>query len=381
MSVPPPAPRLKEKAITFEALLLIVMVTRIAAHFALPQTLTGEELTSFTAARELANGQWPSWSLGTQALHTLGYPLLLAPVMALAGATTEVAFSVNLALAMISALLVWQVARQLGLRDTGQKLSLLGYALWLPGIWNCTLVTRENLGTALLLLSAWLALRLLREGPRLTLALAAGAAWAAGLLTEPSLLPAISAPVLALVLAGQGWRLPAGALALAAGAALMLGPWSWISGAMAEIPGTVLATLAASANAAVADTPHVAFGLQPWDVAIGHLAQFWMPHMPDAGHATSRAITLMRVGEVTQYVLIFTLGLAGLVAAHTMKRQRAVLAMLIAACWVVNGSLSVDSSYRDPLMPLLIVLAAAVVAELAYHRPARRNRMTALTPR
>jgi 4-amino-4-deoxy-L-arabinose transferase-like glycosyltransferase len=217
-------------------LLLIVMVTRIAAHFALPQTLTGEELTSFTAARELANGQWPSWSLGAQALHTLGYPLLLAPVMALAGATTEVAFSVNLALAMISALLVWQVARQLGLRDTGQKLSLLGYALWLPGIWNCTLVTRENLGTALLLLSAWLALRLLREGPRMTLALAAGAAWAAGLLTEPSLLPAISAPVLALVLAGQGWRLPASALALAAGAALMLGPWSWISGAMVETP-------------------------------------------------------------------------------------------------------------------------------------------------
>jgi CHASE2 domain-containing sensor protein len=103
--------------------------------------------------------------------------------------------------------------------------------------------------------------------------------------------------------------------------------------------------------------------------------------MPDAGHATSRAITLMRMGEVTQYVLIFTLGLAGLVAAHTMKRQRAVLAMLIAACWVVNGSLSVDSSYRDPLMPLLIVLAAAVVAELAYHRPARRTPMTALTPR
>ncbi len=387
MSVPPPSPRLKEKAITFEALLLVVMVTRVAAHFALPQPLAGEELSSFTAARELALGHWPSWGLGAQALHALGYPLLLAPVMAVAGATPDVAFSVNLLLAMISAVLVWQVARQLGLRDTGQKLSILGYALWLPGIWNCTLVTRENLGTALLLLSAWLALRLLREGPRMVLALAAGAVWAAGLLTEPSLLPAISAPVLALILAGQGWRLPAAALALAAGAALMLGPWSLINGAMAEVPGTVLATLAAATEAGstamnAMPAAHAAFGLQPWDVAIGHLALFWMPHMPDGGaHAASRAITFMRVGEVTQYVLIFTLGLAGLLAARTMKRQRAVLGVLIAAFWVVNGSLTLDSSYRDPLMPLLIVLAAAVVSEMVYSRPARRHRLQPLTPR
>ncbi|WP_068094458.1 hypothetical protein [Novosphingobium rosa] len=393
MSVPPPSPRLKEKAITFEALLLVVMVMRVAAHFALPQPLSGEALTSFTAARELAAGHWPSWGpdhwgLGAQALHALGYPLLLAPVMAVAGATPDVAFSVNLVLAMISAVLVWQVARQMGLRDTGQKLSILGYALWLPGIWNCTLVTRENLGTALLLLSAWLALRLLREGPRMGLALAAGATWAAGLLTEPSLLPAISAPVLALVLAGHGWRLPAAALALAAGAALMLGPWSLISGAMAEIPGTVLATLAAATDAA--STPvsaplsnHAAFGLQPWDVAIGRLALFWMPHMPDAGaHVVSRAITFVRIGEVTQYVLIFTLGLAGLLAAHTMKRQRMVLGVLIAAFWVVNGSLTMDSSYRDPLMPLLIVLASAVIAELVYSRPVRqRPGVQPLTPR
>ncbi|WP_206241364.1 hypothetical protein [Novosphingobium terrae] len=384
MSIPPPAPRLKEKAITFEALLLVVLVMRVAAHFALPQPLSGEELTSFTAARELASGHWPSWGLGAQALHALGYPLLLAPVMAVAGATPDVAFSVNLVLAMISAILVWQVARQMGLRDTGQKLSILGYALWLPGIWNCTLVTRENLGSTLLLLSAWLALRLLREGPRMMLALAAGATWAAGLLTEPSLLPVISAPVLALVLAGYGWRLPASALALAAGAALMLGPWSLISGAMVEIPGTVLATLAAATDAA--STPaadHAAFGLLPWDVAIGRLALFWMPHMPDGGaHAVARAITFVRIGEVTQYVLIFTLGLAGLVAAHTMKRQRAVLGVLIAAFWVVNGSLAMDSSYRDPLMPLLIVLAAAVLSELVYSRPAKpRAKLTPLTPR
>jgi hypothetical protein len=45
-----------------------------------------------------------------------------------------------------------------------------------------------------------------------------------------------------------------------------------------------------------------------------------------------------------------------------MGRQRAVIGVLIAACWLLGGSLA--ASLSRPVMPLLIVLAAAVVAEL-----------------
>lgn len=323
-------------------------------------------------ARALAAGLWPIADAGPQAIQALGYPVLLAPFFALFGSSAQVAFSVNLGLAMVSALLVWQVARQMGLRDTGQKLALLGYGLWLPGIWDCTLVVRENLGVPLMLSSAWLALRILREGPRTDLALASGAVWGVGLLTGPSLLPLIAAPVLALVLGKSGWRAPVAVFALAAGAALSLAPWGWLSGSLPGMPASgTLATLAVGSGAPL---PLPAIDTQPFDDTLGRLAMFWWPHFPDAsGNALSRAMTYMRIGEVTQYILIFTLGFAGLVAAHTMGRQRAVIGVLILGFWLLGGSSVLGDAYRDPVMPLLIVLTAAVLSDMLYRRPAPRH--------
>jgi len=380
--MPTPAPR--EKAITVEALLLVMLVARLTAHFDLPQPLHGEALTNFTMARAFATGLWP----GAEITHAIGYPLVMAPFFALLGADTGVAFGVNLALAMVSALLVWAVARQMGLRETGQKLALLGYGLWLPGIWDCTLLVRENLGTPLMLMTAWLALRLLREGPRTDLALGAGAVWGAGLLTGAALLPLIVAPVLAVLLSGHGaraglrqtLRLPVAAVAMAAGTALMLAPWGWVSGALPGMSaGATFVTLAAGSGAPV---PLPALDAPAIDETLGHLAMFWWPHFPMSGHdALSRAMTYMRIGEVTQYVTIFTLGFAGLVAARTMARQRLVIGALIVSFWVLGGSRMLGEGYRDPVMPLLIVLSAAVLSDLIYKRPARRPaRRPALRP-
>jgi hypothetical protein len=374
--MPNPAPR--EKAITFEALLLVVLVARITAHFALPQPLQGEALNNFTLARALSAGQWPLGEAAPHMLHGAGYPLVLAPFFAMFGARAGVAFGVNLLLALGSALLVWAVAGRLGLREGGRKLALLGYGLWLPGIWDCTLLVRENLGTPLLLLSAWLGLRLLREGPRLDLALGAGLAWGAGLLTGAWLSPLIVAPGLALVLTGRrGWRLPVAGAALAAGAGLMLTSWSWIGATLQGMPQpTALALLAAGAAPTMPMGPSLALPDAPtFDATLGRLAMFWWPHFPEAGQdALSRAMTYMRIGEVTQYVALFTLGFAGLVGARTMVRQRLVVGMLILGFWVLGGSRVLGDGYRDPVMPLLIVLSAGVLCALVDHRaraPAR----------
>jgi MFS family permease len=366
--MPTPAPR--EKAITVEMLLLVVVVARLTAHFALPQPLQGEALTNFTMARAFATGQWP----GADLSHAIGYPLVIAPFFALFGADAVVAFGVNLTLALLSALLVGAVARQIGLRESGQKLALLGYALWLPGIWDCTLLVRENLGTPLMLLTAWIALRLLRQGPCTDLALGAGMVWGAGLLTGASLLPLIAAPVLAVLMGGRGWRAPVAVAALAAGAALMLAPWGWVSGALPGMSaGATFVTLSAGSGVPL---PLPALDAPTMDATLGRLAMFWWPHFPDPGHdALSRAMTYMRIGEVTQYVTLFTLGFAGLVAAHTVARQRLVIGALIATFWVLGGSRMLGEGYRDPVMPLLIVLSAAVLSELIYNRPAAPARM------
>lgn len=367
--MPSPAPR--EKAITFEALLLVVLVARLSAHFALPQPLQGEALTNFTLARALATGTWPLGDAGPQIVHAVGYPLLLAPFFAALGAGASVAFGVNLGLAMVSALLVRGVARQIGLREAGQKLALLGYALWLPGIWDCTLLVRENLGTPLMLLTAWLALRLLREGPRMGLALGAGLVWGAGLLTGSSMLSLIVAPLLALLLVegGQLWRTPMASAVLATGALTMLGAWHWMSTGLHGMPEpTALAMLAVGAGRALPlplpETP-------PLGETLGHLALFWWPHMPDGDeHALSRAMTYMRIGEVAQYVALVTLGFAGLVGARNRARHRLIIGALIMAFWLLGGSRLLGDTYRDPVMPLLIVLSAAVLCE-ATSRQAR----------
>lgn len=373
--MPNPAPR--EKAITFEALLLVVLVARLTAHFALPQPLQGEALTNFTLARGLSTDAWPIGDAGPQIIQAVGYPLLLAPFFALLGADPSVAFGVNLGLAMVSALLVRGVARQIGLREAGQKLALLFYALWLPGIWDCTLLVRENLGTPLMLLTAWLALRLLREGPRMDLALGAGVAWGAGLLTATTLLMLIIAPLLALLLieGRQLWRTPMASAALATGALIVLGAEHWLEAGLHGMPQpTALVMLAAGAIGAVPlplhETPAIS---EP----LSHLALFWWPHMPDGGqHALSRAMTYMRIGEVTQYVTFFTLGFAGLLAARNRARERLVIGALILAFWLVGGSGLLGETYRDPIMPLLIVLSAAALGETVA-RPPRPLAMTA----
>jgi hypothetical protein len=56
-----------------------------------------------------------------------------------------------------------------------------------------------------------------------------------------------------------------------------------------------------------------------------------------------------------------------------MGRQRAVIGVLILGFWLLGGSSLVGDAYRDPVMPLLIVLAAAVLSEMLYRRPLSRR--------
>jgi hypothetical protein len=194
---------------------------------------------------------------------------------------------------------VWQVARH-GLRETGQK---LGYA-WLSG---CTLVVRENLGVPLMLASAWLALRCCakaadRSGAGLGRGVGRGDA-------DGALAAAADRG------AGSGAGAGLGRMARATG----IGP----GGGRGADPGAMGLAQRRSARHARHRAGHAGGGdravasplppdLHPFDATLGRLVMFWWPHLPDAGpHALSRAMTYMRIGEVTQYITLFTLGLPG----------------------------------------------------------------------
>jgi hypothetical protein len=108
---------------------------------------------------------------------------------------------------------------------------------------------------------------------------------------------------------------------------------------------------------------------QEASLAARKLALFWAPNAPSADSAGSKAIYAIRLGEVAQYLLFAVLGLAALASPRLPGRTRLVLAALIAGFWALHGLAYIIPRYRDPVMPLLIVLAAGVLADLARLAP------------
>ncbi len=425
-AAPPTAPtrirarqvRGRESAFSFEGLLLLTVAIRIAAHFATPQSLQSDGLAYYTLAANLAGGHWPVDNLGQHAFYSIGYPLVLAPAFALIGASVGVAFLVNLLLAAVSAMLVRSLARALGMDARHQQLAMLGHALWLPGIWNCLMLARENVSTPLTLALMLLGLRIMHEGPRLRLALMTGLVWGAAVLAGNSALVLVAAPLLALGFSA-GWhprrlalRLSAPVLALAAGAALMIAPWTMATQYMLGRPvlttnggfnlylgnnpsatGRYLsiaktpagpgwlamraklgevdasARLGQQAKAWIAANPQAAARL-----ASRKLALFWAPNLPSrADFATSRAMAIVRLGEVSQYVAFLLLGLAGLIAGTAPPRRRLVIGAPIAAYWLLHGMVYIIPRYRDPIMPILIIFAAGIAGQFLTARPAQES--------
>ena len=410
--------RIAPPALTFKTLLVMVLAIRIAAHFALSQPLQSDSLAYFTIAQHMAHGAWPADNFGQHAFYSIGYPALLAPFFALFGASTTVAFGVNLALAVASAGLLALVVRAFApppRREAVQNLALLGYALWLPGVWNCTMLARENLSTPLILLLVWIALRLLRAGGAHSgWALGAGLASGAAVLTGTSALPLVGAPVLAILLAAR-WRLQQAAaplLALTLGGALALAPWLIATDTMMGRPmlstntgfnlylgnnpdatgrfvsiastpagpewqamrarmGEAGATgeLGQRAINWIAHNPASAFRL-----AMIKLALFWAPNVPDAeDFALSPAIAMVRVGEVAQYLLFGALAVLGLGVASVAADRRLVMLTAITGFWLLHGVAYIIERYRDPVMPLLIVLAASAWVDLARSLSVRKE--------
>lgn len=396
----------KEPALSLHSLILLMLAIRMAANLALGQGLgdggAAYSQINYTLALHMAHGEWPVDALGLHAFHGIAYPALLAPFFALLGAGQGVALGVNLGLALISALLVVGIARAAGLGSGAQKLALMGYALWLPGIWSGSLLSADNLATPLLLMLVWCSLKLL-YGPRVMVALLAGVAWGGSMLTGASLAALIVAPLLGLLLAWEGrWFKPA--LALGLGGALALAPWAWATQSMLGQPVLSSQTgfnlyignnpAATGGYLSIAQTPVApqwqAMRAQQGELGataaltsqalhwiienpgraahlfVHKLTLFWTPNLPDAQDlAASRALGMVRMIEVGQYVFLLGMATAGLMMPGGMAwRGRALILGSLGALCFAHALGYITAHDRDPIMPLVIVLAAAALAEL-----------------
>ena len=387
-------------------LLLLMLAVRVAAFVVLAPPVESDGAAYLMLADSLWRTGVPTDMFGQHGFYSIGYPLALVPFVALIGATAAAGLALNLLLATASLWLLYRLAQQIGLPAWARLAVGAAYALWLPGIWNAAMLARENLSTPLLLgiLLASLLMLQRRRGATLVAGLLCGLALLAG---GSALLLGL-APLTAAWLAAGGRRdqLMRGGAMLAAGLLIPLAPWLLAMQAM-----TGSATLSTSSgfnfylghNAAatgsyvsIADTPagprwaamrgqlgeadaSTALAAQGRDFIIANpgqamqlaaikLAMFWMPNVPDASDfAASKLVATIRLVEVAQYALLLLLAAYALLTGRVARDQRRVMLAIIAGFWVVHAAAYVMPRYRDPVMPMVMLLAVTALARRGVH--------------
>lgn len=376
--------------------------------------LESDSLGYFTMARTLAEGGAMTDQYGNHAFYSPGYPLLLTPFFWLFGAGTPIAYAINLALAAASTALVWRLVQALGGSRGAAVLGAFGYALWFPAIWGAVDITRENLSTPLMLAFALICVAIAQGRTDWRTAAWAGTLYGAGLLAGTSVLLTGAAFAVALAIAlhrtpGAGLR----RLAAFAGAALLvLGPWLVATNTMIGRP--VVTTngpfnLYIGNNPAanghfvsMRDTPlgpvwheRIAVlgeaGTGAWltgevtnwvaanpgraaALAGKKLALFWAPNVPDAADLErAPALAGLRIIDLAQWAAILLLGGIALFRRDFDRRLRWVLAALVVGYWVIHGATYIIPRYRDPVMPVLIALAALTTARWGERWLVRRE--------
>jgi hypothetical protein len=382
-------------------LVILAVLLRIAAFVILELPIGQDGASYLSMADTLLRSGVPTDIHGQHGFYSIGYPLILTPFVLALGATATAALITNLVLTVATMWLLWRVAHAIGLPRWSKLTVIAIYATWLPGIWNAAMPARENLSTPLLLAVLLASLAMLRgtRGATLMAGLLCGLAMLAG----GSALLLSLAPLTALWINARGHaeQLVRGGAMLAAGLLIPLLPW--LAAMQAMTGSATLATnsgfnfylghnpvatgrfvsiadtpagprwesmreslgeagastaLAAEGRAFIAANPERSIAL-----AARKLVGFWAPNVPDADDFASRPdVSFIRIGEVAQYGLILLLALWALWHGRVTREHRRVILAIIVGFWVVHAAAYVMPRYRDPVMPVLMLLAVAAIS-------------------
>ena len=312
-----------------------------------------------------------------------------------------------------TAALIWRLVQSLGGSRGAALIGALAFAVWMPAIWSATLPARENFSTPLMVAFALICVEIAKGRTDWRTATAAGVIYGASVLAGTSVVLTGAAFAVALAIAlhkapGAGLRRLA---AFAFGALLLIGPWMVAADRMIGRPvitsnGPFNLYIGNNPAAdghfvSMRDTPmgrqwhdrapvlgEAAAGdwiggvTKDWvkanpgraaTLALKKLALFWAPNLPDrADFAKSSTISALRLIDVAQWAFILALAGVALFAKGFDRRLRWVLAALVTGFWIIHGATYIIPRYRDPVMPVLIALAALTAARWAEQFAARR---------
>jgi 4-amino-4-deoxy-L-arabinose transferase-like glycosyltransferase len=378
------------------AIVLVGLILRLTSVIALDFQPESDYLAYQTMALNLLDGVGVVDPWGDRAMYNVGYPLLvLTPVFALFGKSLLAVQLVNAAMGAVSITACYAIAREAGAGPTGRLLAAALWALYVPSWVYAEYLAKENLMTPLMLGVTWCALRL---GKEVSVQVGAGCGVLLGLLalTGNAGLALLPAPVIALWVARAraGLKLGVSVMVLIAGLAVAA---PWVIRNMEVLGAPVLNTnggfnlylgnnpAATGYFVSIAGTPRgptwaalrregevqasetlgreaIAWIREhPWQcasLALRKAVLFWMPPVHEGQGSGSTMETLLRRIWLLQFVIVAAAAISSAFMPICRTRHISLLWLSVASYTAVHMLFYVIFRYREPIMPLLCVLAA-----------------------
>lgn len=390
--------------------LLVILAVALLLRVAVVWSLDIAPFSDFAGYESLAKGLLARHELGDAegglAFLSPGYPIfVLAPVFFVFNGSLLAAQMAN---AMLGVLVVWmtyRLAANAGAGRTGRLLSAAIMAVYLPSMIYAEYLAKENLMTPLILAVFMFAAQLVR-GSRAWQAATCGLLLGVLAITGSAGLSVL--PVL--LLAGLYSPLPVrtrllhGAI-LVATFAMVLAPWLARNQRLLGAPvitsnggfNLYIGNNPAATGwfVSVSDTPMgkawpelrkrgelVASNVlhdeaMRWisahpaefvGLTLRKAAYFWMPPVHEGKGQPMRGEALVRQAWLTEYLLVVGLAVLGLSLPALRNRKTALLWVGIASYCALHMFFYVIFRYREPLIPLMVVLAALTVERLVAGR-------------
>ncbi|WP_215404999.1 glycosyltransferase family 39 protein [Janthinobacterium sp. JC611] len=386
---------------------------RAAAMAGFQHVPQGDELAYRSMALNLLGGNGIVDSMGNHAMYNVGYALfVLAPVFFLFGEDLLAVRLVNMCLGGAVIILCYLVAKEAGAGRLGRLIAAAAWALYLPnGIYGMYLA-KENLMIPLMLGVMWCALRLARQ-PSHTVATGCGALLGLLALTGNAALSLLVVLAWALLLSPASMAQRASMAMLALSVALAISS-PWLLRNMQVIGAPVLNTnggfnlylgnnpAATGMFISISETPRG----PTWDalrktgevqasetlkqeamswvkahptaflaLAAKKAAYFWAPPLHAGKGEASAAEKLVRLLWVIQFLVLMGGAIGTLLIPRLRHRQVALLWLALACYTGVHMLFYVIFRYREPVMPILAVMAGLLLESLVAARHQTANRI------
>lgn len=361
-----------------------------------------DELAYKSMALNLVSGNGIVDSMGNYAMYNVGYPLfILAPVFFLFGEDLLVVRLVNMLLGGAAIVICYLVAKEAGAGRLGRLTAAAAWALYLPsGVYGVYLL-KENLMIPLMLGVMWCALRLARQRSN-NVAIGCGALLGLLALTGNAALVLVAVVGFALVLnpALMAQRVTMAMLTLSVTLAIST---PWIVRNMQVIGAPVMNTnggfnlylgnnpAATGMFVSISDTPRG----PTWDalrkageveasetlrreaiswvkehpadflkLAVKKVAYFWTPPFHEGKGEQSSAEKLVRLLWAIQFLVLIAAAIATVLIQKLRNQQVAILWLAVVCYTAVHMLFYVIFRYREPIMPVLAVMAGLVIESI-----------------